>query len=467
MLPADTPRLPKWPFLTGDAALLGLAWWIASESRNPFVGTPFIAIVCCVALGAVLAVVPFLTDYARKQDEALDERQRALEALSRTVATSAEQISIAAGGLHEIATLAQRNLQAAEQLPEKLQEKIAGFKNQLAGTRDSERDELKKELARLRTSEAERLQAATDKLSQAIAALAKLELSTRQLLAARPEPLVEQVQPGSVAETRPAIDPAVPASPAEISGAPAAESPPPPRRTRKPRTEPPAAPVPATEAGSAAAATTSEMSVPAPILAEPPPIATAIPEIVPVAPDSTPPIEPLAIALPLAEVAPPPVAAADASVPEVAQADHPAKPERKRAPRKPRPDLSAADDSSMAPAATAPDEPSLGLEVAPEPAEVPAPVERVVSSDGATRLLVTAYIGIGNRLFIRGAGPGLSWSKGLPLQFVSIGKWRWETSDASGPVQYKLYKNDDIESAAVGLQTLDPGQQQEVTATFP
>ena len=468
MLPADTPRLPKWPFLTGDAALLGLAWWIASESRNPFAGAPFIAIVCCVALGAVLAVVPFLTDYARKQDEALDERQRALEALSRTVATSAEQISIAAGGLHEIATLAQRNLQAAEQLPEKLQEKIAGFKNQLAGTRDSERDELKKELTRLRTSEAERLQAATDKLAQAIAALAKLEASTRQILEARPEPLVGQVQPGPVVETRPAIDPAVPAAPAEIPGAPTAESPPPPRRTRKPRTESPTAPAPAPEAGSDTAATTSEASAPTSIPAEPPPIATAIPEVVPVAPDSTPPIEPLAIALPPAEVAPPPVAAADASAPEVAQDDRPAKPERKRAPRKPRADLPAADNSDAAPAAAVPDEPSLGLEVTPEPtAEAPAPVERVVSSDGATRLLVTAYIGIGNRLFIRGAGPGLSWNKGLPLQFVSIGKWRWETSDATAPVQYKLYKNDDIESAAVGLQTLDPGQQQEVTATFP
>ena len=56
--------------------------------------------------------------------------------------------------------------------------------------------------------------------------------------------------------------------------------------------------------------------------------------------------------------------------------------------------------------------------------------------DGATRLLVTAYIGIGNRLFIRGDAPGLSPDKGIPLQFVSIGKWRWETTEARGAVRH-------------------------------
>ena len=85
---------------------------------------------------------------------------------------------------------------------------------------------------------------------------------------------------------------------------------------------------------------------------------------------------------------------------------------------------------------------------------------------GATRLIATAYIGIGNRLFIRGEGPGLSWEKGVPLQFVSIGKWRWETPDATGPVSFKLYKNDSIECTALGKQNLDSGHQQELTASF-
>jgi len=89
-----------------------------------------------------------------------------------------------------------------------------------------------------------------------------------------------------------------------------------------------------------------------------------------------------------------------------------------------------------------------------------------VSADGATRLIVTAYIGIGNRLFIRGDGPGLSWEKGVPLTFVSIGKWRWETNDATGTVRFKIFKNDETECTALGERTVEPGAQLELSASF-
>jgi hypothetical protein len=179
---------------------------------------------------------------------------------------------------------------------------------------------------------------------------------------------------------------------------------------------------------------------------EPPPIpADQIPEVVPAAPDSAEPF-PNAIASAPAEPAP----VADPAATEAAPAEP--KPARKRAPKKP---------------AAEPDPSALSLNITETPHVPSAEVaERGRSSDGATRLIVTAYIGIGNRLFIRGEGPGLSREKGVPLQFVSIGKWRWETNDAAGPVKFKLYKNDETECAALGEQTLAPGDQQEVTASF-
>ena len=54
----------------------------------------------------------------------------------------------------------------------------------------------------------------------------------------------------------------------------------------------------------------------------------------------------------------------------------------------------------------------------------------------------------------------------MPLQFVSIGKWRWETNEANAPVRFRLYKNDELECTALGEQTLEPGHLQEMTATF-
>lgn len=394
LLPADTPRLPKWPFLAGDVLLLGVASVIATQVRNPFAGTPLMLIVACVALGAVLAAVPFIADYARKQDEALDERQRSLEALARTVATSAEQISIAAAGLHGLAETATKNLQLAEQLPARLQEKIGEVKS-------------------LHTAESEQLETTADHIRQAAAELARLEtVAQKNLSTARAE---LDVKAGQVFSQLDAKITALAILAEKISAALAASA------AEKP--------VPAR---------TAHREEPEPRVVEPAAISPAVEE----------------------------KAATTETFITQTVAEEPKTP-RKRAPKKPK---------------TENPEPALNLEieaVPPEPATTPASADEfsqpspdeaapvsALSADGATRLLVTAYIGIGNKLFLRGEGPGLNWDQGVPLQFVSIGKWRWETADATAPIQAKLYKNDGIECAALGTLTIEPGQQAEVTATF-
>ena len=190
-LPSDTPRLPKWPFFVSDAILFAIVALIAAYGPRPVQGWPLFAAVASGVLGAILFLIPLLADYARKQDEALDERQRALETLSRTVATSAEQISIAANGLHELLELSHRNLKHAEQLPHKLQEKIAEFQQLLATANDEEKEELERELATLRGSDSERLESTADKVHKAAADWAKLEAATAQHLSGASEALAK------------------------------------------------------------------------------------------------------------------------------------------------------------------------------------------------------------------------------------------------------------------------------------
>ncbi|MSU22649.1 MAG: hypothetical protein EXS32_02385 [Opitutus sp.] len=466
-LPDQPPKLSKWFFLFSDALLIGVAAFIARHSTSPLSPTAILAIVGCVVIGAVITAWAFIADYTRKQDEALDDRQRALEALARTVATSAEQISIAASGLHGIVELTQKNLRHAEQLPHKLQDKIAEFQAQLANANDVEKEELEKELVALRTTESERLESVSDKISKSTAEWAKLETSAQKHLAAASAAIAQaattaaQSITDAQARATAALDakfshlattakadapaavappPAAVSAPADTPASPAAESTAhPPKRPRKPRRE-----TPAIEEAAAEPAPAPDAPAPtAPPPEEPPPIvAEAIPEIAPVAPHTAEPF-----VEPAAESSPPP----SPTPTEPSTATDAPKPARKRAPKKPAPET----------------EPTPTLDLKETPAAQSAEVvERVRTSDGATRLLVTAYIGIGNRLFVRGEGPGLNWDKGVPLQFVSIGKWRWETNAASAPVKFKLYKNDDVECAALGTQTLDPGQQQEVTATF-
>jgi hypothetical protein len=185
-----------------------------------------------------------------------------------------------------------------------------------------------------------------------------------------------------------------------------------------------------------------------PPFSEPAPIpAAAIVQIAPVAPVSA---EPFPRPAPTATSSPENSAASSAPVPATATPEQPAK--KRPAKKAPTPD--AQEPMELA-----------GFETGDADSGVDA-MEKVLSSDGATRLIATAYIGIGNRLFIRGEGPGLSWEKGVPLQFVSIGKWRWETAETAAPVRFKLYKNDDVECPGLGTVVLDPGYQQEVIAKF-
>jgi len=509
----SSSKLPAWIFIATDVALIGAAAFIALSSPQPLPANAMIAIVACVGLGAIVGLLPLIVLYERQKNEILDDRQRSLEALARTVSASAEQISIAAGGLNEIAELAQKSARHAEQLPHKLQEKIAEFQAQLAAEVDTEKEELERELLALRTTESERLETVSQRIAKTTADWVKLEAATQQHLAAANDALaklgagtagavtkaqteaarvlaessaaatkaIEAAKIAAIADLNAALGAAsatvverfttvlaakiaaasqtvaapaatadtTPTTPATVeSDGPGAVSPSAvsddtaaaaPRKPRKPRRDAAISGAAESTATPETSAAPAESAAPAPAIHavdEPPPIpAAAIPEVTPVAPATAEPFSGHIVSTPL-EVAPPPASPAE-------------KPARKRPASKPAPDPQPAlelDDSSSSSAASV--------------------AERVLSSDGATRLIVTAYIGIGNRLFVRGEGPGLSWEKGVPLQFVSIGKWRWETNDASAPVQFKLYKNDELECSALGTQSLAPGHQLEVTAGF-
>jgi len=116
---------------------------------------------------------------------------------------------------------------------------------------------------------------------------------------------------------------------------------------------------------------------------------------------------------------------------------------------------------ARAPKAPSGSEPlELGLEGLPEPRRHPRR-----DAAGSTSIVATAYIGIGNKLFLRGEGPGLSWERGVPMQFLAIGKWGWSTTEAAGPVSGRIYRNDEVPMLDADIVVL-PGSKTEVTPRF-
>jgi hypothetical protein len=317
-----------------------------------------------------------------------------------------------------------------------------------------------------------------------------------------PAPLAppEDVQP--VPET-PVTDVPVPASVPEITPPPAPSEPSEPPAAVEATVNPPAAEVPepvaisevvppsapsepavATEEPTLVSATEEPTPVSQPeiVLESEPPLAL---EPLPLVSEATPAPESSETELTAAnsDETEPPASPSDASDPAATP-----KPRKPRAPRKPKsesttPTETAAESAIVStPAAESPIAHPLPLELIAEPVvdEPPAPENfsqvppeenkpaksaGKPSPDGRTRLTVTSYIGIGNKLHIRGDGAGLNWNKGVALQFVSIGRWRWETDKATAPVVFKIYKNDRLE-APNGEITLLPGTELEISATF-
>jgi hypothetical protein len=93
-----------------------------------------------------------------------------------------------------------------------------------------------------------------------------------------------------------------------------------------------------------------------------------------------------------------------------------------------------------------PDDEEVIDETEEEEAEeaAPAPADATGSAGGATgtALIVNLMIGIGNKPFVRGTGPGLSRDKGVPMSFLGIGRWQWVSPDPEAPATVEVWKND-------------------------
>jgi hypothetical protein len=316
-----------------------------------------------------------------------------------------------------------------------------------------------------------------------------LEPASEPALALAPEPAIAPTAaPSPEPEAPPAAVTPEPTPAVELAPAVAPEVAPAPTPEPVPETPPAViAPEPATKIAPAPetppAATITEPApalTPAPAGApEPTPETATKPEVVlapapeiaaepaPAVPASTPIEESTAVSTATPEPDEPEeleplIATSDTAAPAV-----PPKPRKPRAPRKPRSEGSA--PAEPPPPVELISEPVMDEPPAPEDFSQLPPEENKPaanrSADGRTRLTVTSYIGIGNKLHLRGEGPGLSQTKGVPLQFVSIGRWRWETDKATEPVICRIYKNDRLE-APIGVLTLLPGTENEVSAQF-
>ena len=132
------------------------------------------------------------------------------------------------------------------------------------------------------------------------------------------------------------------------------------------------------------------------------------------------------------------------------------------APTAAKPAVAAAPATAVRPAAGATPATAPTPATAAKPATVatakPAP------SGALTTIDVKMDVGLGNAIFLRGEGSGLTWDRGVPLVCVDGGTWRWSQT-VSAPITFKLLLNDKVWSAGNDL-VIKPGQNLQVAPSF-
>jgi uncharacterized damage-inducible protein DinB len=149
------PKTAKWPFLVGDALLLGLAWFFCVKATVPFDGPTLATCVACVAIGALLGIAPFMMDYRAEIRFAESEGLAETVDQIRGLQTIAAAIASATGkwqGVHEQASSA---ADSARQVSEKMSEEMVSFMDFLDKAKDSERQHLALEVDKLKRAESD------------------------------------------------------------------------------------------------------------------------------------------------------------------------------------------------------------------------------------------------------------------------------------------------------------------------
>ena len=105
-----------------------------------------------------------------------------------------------------------------------------------------------------------------------------------------------------------------------------------------------------------------------------------------------------------------------------------------------------------------------GEELSPKTDKIESSKEQIDKNE-TTTVVANVMIGIGNKPYLRGEGPGLSWSEGVSMNFIEIGKWAWSPPRKNASLTVQIYRNDQDPDKG-GKVEVKPGQKLEITPDF-
>lgn len=151
-------KIPKWPFLLGNALLLAFAYLIVLKSPHPISKWEILACFASAVIGAGLGVLPFLLDYRAVgtviQVNALGAVAEKIQNLDKLAA----QIGAATNQWEIVQAQADKTAAGARQMAEKMGAEVREFSEFMHKMNDSEKAALRLEIEKMHRGEAEWLQ---------------------------------------------------------------------------------------------------------------------------------------------------------------------------------------------------------------------------------------------------------------------------------------------------------------------
>jgi hypothetical protein len=179
MTRSEVPRIPKWPFLAGDALLLGVAAWIVAQQPSPLPMGPMVCMAGSVALGAWLAVIPFLKQYQAAVTVAEADALTTVVEQVNQVQTLASQISFATAQWQVVQEHAGRTVEESRKIADTMTHEARTFAEFMAKANDREKGHLRLEADKLRRGQEEWLQVLVGLLDH-VYALYRAGLNSKQ-----------------------------------------------------------------------------------------------------------------------------------------------------------------------------------------------------------------------------------------------------------------------------------------------
>lgn len=155
-------KISKTPFFAANAALLVAAAVVVEKAAHPISIWQMVAVIVCVALGALFGCLPFILEY-RATSRILDvnavttvsEQLLNLKTYSSQIAVATDQWALVQDATKGSA---EKTTAAAREIADRMAKEVSAFNEFQAKLNDSEKSSLRLEVEKLRRTEGEWLQ---------------------------------------------------------------------------------------------------------------------------------------------------------------------------------------------------------------------------------------------------------------------------------------------------------------------